>query len=157
FDGTPADELYEQSQWDMMDRCTHGVDANDLVTTVGKGYYGGMYDLSTKMQMYNSCGHYNRKKRQFVDEDVDPDTKGIYWTVPCYIFVDPIPNPQSGPTINLTWTASGRWDLDPTATVSIYALRIGATDLIKLNSGLAPSAGSATVATDTFNDGYLYQ
>jgi len=157
FDGTPDDTLYEQSQWDMMGLCAHGVDANDLVTTVGKGYYDGMYDSVKKMQKYNTCGHYDSKKWKLGDETKDPDTKAIYWTVPCYVFVNTPSNPQSGPTINLTWTLGGRWDLDPDATVSIYAFRLGATDLIELATGIDPAAGSATVSTNTFYDGYLYE
>ncbi len=150
FDGTPASTKYEQSQWDMMDLCAHGVDYKDLVTTVGKGYISSMFDAAAGQQYYNTCGHYDGDKWK------QPD-KAIYWQVPCYVFVDTPHVPVSTDWLTVTWTLSGSWDLDPDATLSIYAVATGTTDRIPLAARIAADAGALTVnIRGTFADGVSY-
>jgi hypothetical protein len=165
FDPTPADDGPRWfSQWELMGRSACGVGSSDLVLTVGSGYHFQFYEQSSSCQLYNSCPRYNVPdstsnwdstwRIAAVEDEVSREAN---WSNACFVqvtqpFTAAVLNVRLAPSYTVRWTTSGRWDMDPTATVSILAEdEAGARTSLRL--GLPYGDGSAAVTVNGLADG----
>jgi hypothetical protein len=141
FDPTPSsDGPREHSQFELMGKCAAGVGTGDLVLTVGSGYHWAFYDPKDKNQRYNSVATYSTP-----GDWSTLDERRILWTNACFLTVEASPSVINRVTsAQVRWSTSGRWDLDPGATVSVYAKAADGTST-KLASGRPWGLGVATV------------
>lgn len=135
FDPTPpSDGPRELSQYELMARAAQGVRWTDLVLNLGSGIHEPFLHQKDGNQRYNTVPRYTAPL-----EWTDTLYRAITWSNPCLLKVTgPAPLvTRANPTV--TWTATGRWDLDPAATLSIA--------LQELNASGSPTGSRTSLAT----------
>ncbi len=116
FDPTPpSDGPRELSQYELMAKAAQGVRWTDLVLTVGAGYHEPFFRQKDNNQRYNMAPRYTAPM-----DWIDSTYRHITWSNPCTIKVTgPAGGTVSAASPSVTWQVSGRWDLDPKATLTL--------------------------------------
>ena len=162
FDPTPySGGPGELSQYQLMTKAAQGVGWTDLVLTLGSGLHEPFFRQKDGNQRYNSVPRYTSPAQWS-----DSTYRHITWSNPCTLkIVGPLSSVKTK-TPTVTWQAKGRWDLDPTATVSIYLQQVTAAggggwttkgSLQLLASGIPYGTGSRQVSLSSVQTGLSYR
>ncbi len=139
FDPTPSgDGPRVQSQYELMSCSAAGVKWTDLVLQAGSGYHDAFYRAYDHNQRYNSVPKYDSPSFW-----TDTTYRHIEWRNACNLSVDSVGDTVAGPTVNLSWEATGRWDMDPNATLNIYVRR-----MLSVNNQWNPASSRTQLASD---------
>jgi len=158
FDPTPpSDGPRELSQYELMAKAAQGVRWTDLVLTLGAGVHEPFFRQKDGNQRYNTVPRYTAAL-----DWTDTVYRSITWSNPCSIKITGPTSPVSsaGPTI--TWTLTGRWDLDPSATLSISLQELDKSGTpygarVTLASKVPASAGKKVVNLAAAKKGSTYR
>lgn len=138
FDATPFETRGQVSQWDLMAKTAAGVGVKDLVLTTGSGYEEPFWEQSSDMQRYNAVTSYDRP-----GDWKTSVARKIVWRNACFVSVGA--TLRVGSKARVRWTASGRWDLDRRATVSVSLRPVGEGDAIPVLENVSPAQGGAVI------------
>ncbi len=147
FDPTPRDEAGEQSQFRLMGRCAQGVGSRDLVLTLGSGDEECFAHQRDGNQRYNLVGRYGAPRSWRT-------RTRLVWSNACFLTVAVADG-------EVRWEATGRWDLDPQATLQVDLVPLRADGdgwtrenrRLRLASGLPVDAGSHAIDPDRIPEG----
>jgi|GEM_PF-767839 hypothetical protein len=164
FDATPSGSgPREFSQYELMQKITNGVSWKDLVLMAGSGYHAPFYRSDWQSQAYNSVARYHRPSKWKTTTD-----RAIKWSNACFLNVQsPQQTTLGTSTTTVSWTATGRWDMDAGARLSIFLQEMQAANggsgyeetgsASKLARNLKPYSGSRTVDLSGAERGKYYR
>lgn len=145
----------EYDQFRLMGGSACGVSTGDLVLTIGSGYHEPFYRQKDFCQRYNSVPRY--ESSLLWEDDIYIEST---WSNACFIKIDSPKKTLYTKTPEIKWSCTGRWDMDPSATVSIYLQRMESDGVTEdggpevLESGLPYDTGSVTVDLSNCDAGY---
>lgn len=164
FDPTPSsDGPREFSQFELMQKAAIGVSWKDLVLTIGSGYHAPFFRDDWQVQAYNAAPRYRSPSSW-----TNTTARSITWSNACFVdLTSPMTSALHSAATTVKWSASGRWDLDPDAKLSIYLQRMtpqsGGTGYTEsgsaslLASRLRPTAGAQLVSLASAASGNYYR
>ena len=158
FDPTPpGDGPRQLSQYELMAKSAQGVGWTDLVLQVGSGKHAPFLRQADCNQRYNSVPRYADHKAW-----LDTRYRYIVWGAACLLSVTaPAGGKVTAGATTVTWKATGRWDLDPGATLSLYrrpmklsgGKMVSAGDLVLVAARVPVKAGSHKVSLSGLKKG----
>jgi hypothetical protein len=130
FDPTPSEDgPRDFSQYELMSKMAAGVGTSEVIMHVGSAYLDAFALPDGGSLRYNQMA-------RFDTTDWDHGTYAhIEWSNPCSISLSSPIFLVMGDSAQVEWTAAGRWDLDPSATVSIMLQTMEYVDSEYVESG----------------------
>ncbi len=146
FDPTPSSRgPFEASQWELMSRSIRQTSNTDLVMMVGNGQVSPFMHGNGN-QLYNSMIHFDGAGGYQAWRDSQSFYRQAYWSNATQLEVGAPPATGYGPGSTVVpFSTSGRWDMDPNATVSLVARSMTTGVSTQVASGVAHASGAVAV------------
>jgi len=124
MDPTPeGDGPFELSQWELMTETSKTTGVGDLVMQVGNGKVSAFHHFDGN-QRYNAVAKYDGPLGPVGWVEGLNTNRSSSWSNATLLAFTSIPSQYTAGTTTVSWDATGRWDMDPEATVTLQAKQL---------------------------------